>query len=125
MFGIQTIITSIYKEAIKLKLQTNNTSSALDYFKCGNNSLLRAHLDGLVYLSTGVCDNGDIRLVGSAVPRQGRVEICWNETWGTVCDGLWSTNDANVACRQLGFSRFGVCVVCVCVCVCACVCVYV
>ena len=73
-----------------------------------------------MYLSTAVCDNGDIRLVGSAVPRQGRVEVCYNEAWGTVCDGLWSTNDANVACRQLGFSRFGVCV-CVCMCVCVCV----
>ena len=72
------------------------------------------------YLSTGVCNDGDIRLAGSAVPRQGRVEVCYREAWGTVCDNLWSTNDANVACRQLGFSRFGVCV-CVRMCMCACV----
>ena len=80
----------------------------------------------LVHLSAGVCNDGDIRLAGSAVPRQGRVEVCYREAWGTVCDNLWSTNDANVACRQLGFSRFGVCVcVCVwCVCVvCVCVCI--
>jgi len=55
-----------------------------------------------------LCNNGDLRLLGSSVPRQGRVEVCWNETWGTVCNGSWSTNDANVACKQLGFSRFGV-----------------
>jgi len=52
---------------------------------------------------TVVCNNGDIRLVGGSNIYEGRVEVCWNETWGTVCDGFWSVNDGNVACRQLGF----------------------
>ena len=53
------------------------------------------------------CNNGDLRLMGGSTRYEGRVELCWNETWGTICDGFWSTNDANVACRQLGFLDTG------------------
>ena len=50
-----------------------------------------------------ICEYGDIRLVGGTTELEGRVELCINETWGTVCDGGWSTFDTNVACRQLGY----------------------
>ena len=58
----------------------------------------------LHYIS--VCANGDIRLRGGTSANEGRVEICDNHAWGTVCDDLWGVPDANVACRQLGFSGF-------------------
>jgi len=51
------------------------------------------------------CAHGDIRLVGTgSSSTQGRVEVCVNNRWGTVCDDSWSTFDARVACRQLGYS---------------------
>lgn len=52
------------------------------------------------------CDTGAIRLVNGTV-NQGRIEVCSNNVWGTVCDDQWSGFDAAVACRQLGFSPSG------------------
>ena len=46
---------------------------------------------------------------GGTIQGSGRVEVCINNVWGTVCDNLWSSNDTEVACRQLGFSIIGNC----------------
>ncbi len=68
------------------------------------------------------CGNGDIRLVGGRSRLEGRIEVCWNNEWGTVCDDKLRLDDpvfsvsqqdvdnfADVVCRQLGFTagQFG------------------
>ena len=53
------------------------------------------------------CTEGDIRLVGGADDYEGRVEVCHDTVWGTVCDDFWSANDGRVACRQLGLPFVG------------------
>ena len=50
----------------------------------------------------GDCNTGDIRLVNGTSPLEGRLEVCINNAWGTVCRESFSSDEANVACRQLG-----------------------
>ena len=53
------------------------------------------------------CTHGEIRLRNGLTSREGRVEICVDGTWGTVCHSGWSYNDARVVCKQLGYPTLG------------------
>ncbi len=52
------------------------------------------------------CTNGTIRL-SEPFASYGRVEICFNDVWGTICNNGWDAQDARVVCRELGFSSVG------------------
>ena len=49
-----------------------------------------------------LCEDGAVRLVGGSNPLEGRVELCINNAWGTVCDDQFSEDDAEVICSQIG-----------------------
>ena len=55
------------------------------------------------------CEDGQLKLVDGDVVTEGRLEICSNGMWGTVCDNTasWGIHEARVVCQQLGFPTTG------------------
>eukprot|EP00731_Ephydatia_muelleri_P037026 Em0380g6a len=55
--------------------------------------------------AAGNCSDGSLRLQGGTSALNGRVELCLNNAWGTICDQGFDTDDATVICQQLGFAN--------------------
>ena len=47
------------------------------------------------------CISGDVRLANSSNNIEGRVEICTEGMWVSVCDRYWGTVETYIFCKQL------------------------
>lgn len=52
------------------------------------------------------CTDGDLRLVDGRARYEGRVEVCQEGLWGSVCDSEWQTHSGAVVCHQAGIINF-------------------
>ncbi|XP_055045873.2 scavenger receptor cysteine-rich type 1 protein M130 [Misgurnus anguillicaudatus] len=81
---------------------------SLDGLGCtgSESSLSQCSFPGINSICTHSMDAGvscqGMRLVGGDSVCSGRVEILFNDQWGTVCDDNWDMTDAEVVCRELG-----------------------
>ena len=46
-------------------------------------------------------------MIGGSYPWEGRVEIYLSGVWGTVTDSQWTSEDAQVVCRDQGYFKPG------------------
>ena len=72
--------------------------------------LLFCYIVVLSLFTAATCEDderGAVRLVGERHRYEGRVEVCVDGNWGTVCGNDWTDMESYVVCRQLGYSGAG------------------
>ena len=59
------------------------------------------------YLDQSNCTDGDVRLIDGYIKQEGRIEVCINQVWGSICNKGWDKTDAHIVCQQLGYPEQG------------------
>lgn len=88
-------LNNLYCRGFETRLIDCPRGNALGVHSCAH------HEDAGVSCSGSLCTEGSIRLQELA-SNAGRVEICHNNAWGTVCGDLFDSINAEIVCRQLG-----------------------
>ena len=59
------------------------------------------------YVTNSMSCNSSVRLIGSSISREGRLEVYHNGTWGTVCRDHFNSASARVVSYMLGYGHVG------------------
>lgn len=103
VFGIVHTIITLIITAIIVVMQQCHAKVSLINVVCNEYYLFLIDV-GIV---TANCEDGEVRLVGGETQYEGRVEMCINRVWGTLCSRNWNWRESNVVCRQLGHMGLG------------------
>lgn len=101
------------QEIVGVVCKTPQEKCAKDYWKCDTND----ECVPMAFVCDGVDDCKDksdegvqncespimLRVVNGSHHREGRVEIRYHGTWGTVCDDDFNDDAAKVVCNYLGY----------------------
>uniref|UniRef100_A0A1X7TXL8 SRCR domain-containing protein n=1 Tax=Amphimedon queenslandica TaxID=400682 RepID=A0A1X7TXL8_AMPQE len=86
----------------------NNISSCYYYGSFSSSKCMTqcsSYYIGIKCISSGDnCNEGEVRLVNGTEEREGRLEVCANGVWGTVCSYSFTRAAAYIACKQLGYN---------------------
>ena len=87
------------RAAVECQQDGINNTSKNNFYHESNAWLL------FIILSVTCTMEGATRLAGGSTAREGRVEVCRDGYWGTVCSDSWTEKDAYVVCRQTEGNR--------------------
>ena len=73
----------------------------------GNNAVLYSNFFNCMFSEPGSCEEGTIRLANGVIEQEGRVEVCINGLWASICDKSWDKTDAHIVCREMGYPELG------------------
>ena len=83
------------------------------FHNCYCNELITIHIItfnnsvATVQVTPSTCTEGNVRLAEGDSEYGGRVEVCINKAWGTVCSPGWGSQEARVVCNQIGATTLG------------------